>query len=220
MSVYVMDNVLSQEWAQSIENIVRSMNYRWGGKSLSMSTNYYPLELPKGLKWGDWEPKSGPNYHWIKKFGHNENDLKKTGNEWCVQLWEQLFINCNLKEHFSIDEMIDCYVNVHTHGQAPHLHPDNGNFTLLYYPQLNWDHQNWGGGITIWERNIDGVENIDKLEVLQHVLYKGNRLVMFDGWHWHRTEPVARVCKEARYVVVYKTGKDGGNSERLGYYDN
>ena len=43
---------------------------------------------------------------------------------------------------------------------------------------------------------------------------------MFDGWHWHIPEPVARVCKEARYVVVYKTGKDGGNSERLGYYDS
>ena len=29
MSVYVIDDVLSQEVSESIENIVRSMNYRW-----------------------------------------------------------------------------------------------------------------------------------------------------------------------------------------------
>ena len=49
--------------------------------------------------------------------------------------------------------------------------------------------------------------------------YKGNRLVVFDAWHMHRGEPVSRTCKEARYVIVFKTIAHGGNNERLDFYN-
>ena len=73
---------------------------------------------------------------------------------------------------------------------------------------------------TIWDKDIESVDQIDELEILKHATYKGNRLVVFDAWHWHRPEPVARICKEIRYVVVFKSVASGGNTERLSYYDN
>ena len=219
MSVQVFDDVLSIEDAKTIENFVLTMKYRWGAKSLTQHHRYYPFELPKGLKWGDWEPQSPGNFHWISKFGMTEDSLKTKNHDIILQLWKGLYTRCKLRERFGVEQLADCYVNVHTYGQAPYLHQDPGNFTMIYYPQLNWDEKEWGGGTTIWEPEIQEIDQIENLEVLEHVPYKGNRLVVFDAWHMHRGEPVSRTCKEARYVIVFKTIAHGGNNERLDFYN-
>ena len=41
------------------------------------------------------------------------------------------------------------YVNAHTHGIEPHLHHDDGDFTMIYYPRLDWKPE-WMGGTAIW----------------------------------------------------------------------
>ena len=42
-------------------------------------------------------------------------------------------------------------------------------------------------------------------------------VVLFDAYHWHRAEPVARICHDMRYSVTYKTIANGGNNERLDF---
>tara|TARA_B100000780_G_C21116021_1_gene451534 strand:- start:119 stop:790 length:672 start_codon:yes stop_codon:yes gene_type:complete len=222
MSVHVFDNVLPIEVAKKIEKLVK--NHKYGpAYSLPLSgRSYYPFELPKGLKWGEWEPQEGPNRHWMSKHGQDEKSLEHLDLKWIHDLFDDFQKSINLKSKFSIDSYGDAYINVHSHGQEPHIHYDGnrGNMTLLYYPILNWNQYHWGGGTTIWEPYIENsVDRIEELEVLKHVTNRGNRVVLFDAWHWHKAEPVARICHNMRYTITYKTVANGGNNERLDFYN-
>ena len=89
------------------------------------------------------------------------------------------------------------------HGLEPHMHTDDGDFTMIYYPRLDWKSDAWGGGTL-----IDG----------QLVPYKGNRLVVFDAYLKHKAMPVSRECYELRNVVVFKCNVKDANRERLDFY--
>ena len=229
MSVYIFDDVLSIDDATKVEGLVKNGQYKPTAHSThsiknkrnNAPSNYYPFELPKGLKLGEWEEQQGPNRHWITEHGSNKKSLDSLGLSWVDELWNGLYSKLKLKEKFQVDEYSDAYINVHSHGQEPHLHSDenSGNMTLLYYPILNWDQWNWGGGTTIWDKDIETVDRIEELEVLEHVTNKGNRVVLFDAWHWHKAEAVARICHDMRYSIAYKTIANGGNNERLDFYN-
>ena len=30
------------------------------------------------------------------------------------------------------------YLNAHTHGIEPHPHIDDGDYTIIYYPRMDW----------------------------------------------------------------------------------
>jgi hypothetical protein len=214
MSVWVFDDALSGEDAKRVEEVVKKTRWRAARSRSCSPARYYPLELEKGLKFGDWEQQEAPNLHYVTKFSIKDSFM--------IQLFNGLVDKCDL-DKIGVEEIGDCYIAGHKHGDSPHIHPDSnfGNMTLLYYPILDWDEKKWGGGTTIWNNEDDiSVDEIDTLEVLKHATYKGNRLVVFDADHWHRAEPVARICKEMRYVVVFKSIADGGNTQRLNYYDN
>ena len=80
---------------------------------------------------------------------------------------------------------------------------DDGDFTMIYYPRLDWKRDAWGGGTL-----IDG----------QLVPYKGNRLVVFDAYLEHKAMPVSRECYELRNVVVFKCNVKDANRDRLDFY--
>ena len=65
----------------------------------------------------------------------------------------------------------------------------------------------------------DEISQSEELEVLEHVTNKGNRVVLFDAWHWHKAEAVARICHDMRYTITYKLIANGGNNERLDFYN-
>ena len=88
-----------------------------------------------------------------------------------------------------------CYMNAHTHGMEPHIHKDDGDFTMLYYPRMDWKLE-WGGGTSVYD---EMGEEIDR-----HIPYKGNRLLVFDAYLPHQAMPVARECYHLRSIIVFK----------------
>ena len=84
------------------------------------------------------------------------------------------------------------YMNAHTHGIEPHLHVDDGDFTMIYYPRLDWKLE-YGGGTL-----VDG-------KLLHNF---GNRLIVFDAYLPHMAMPVSRQCYELRTCVVLKCNID------------
>ena len=136
--------------------------------------------------------KNGKNKHWHIFCGHNLDDCYDNGYDYLIAIWN--FI----KKHNPQLEMERAYLNAHTHGIEPHRHVDDGDFTIIYYPRLDWQ-MSWGGGTL-----IEGDYNNGHLED-KFIDYKGNRLIIFTAGNLHQAQPVSRECYELRTCVVFKT---------------
>ena len=128
------------------------------------------------------------NKHWHVLCGHSPKEVVEKGFEWVQPVWDAAKYKLDFKTKHNVDDYVRIYLNAHTHGIEPHMHVDDGDFTMLYYHRLDWKDE-WGGGTL-----IDG----------QLVPYVGNRLVVFDAYLDHKAMPVSRECYDLRSVIVIK----------------
>ena len=119
------------------------------------------------------------------------------------------YIDHGHENKYKVSRFLRVYVNAHTHGIEPHLHHDDGDFTMIYYPILDWKPE-WLGGTVIW--------NGQKNEINKYVNYIGNRLFVFDAHLPHQAMAVSRQCYQLRTCVVFKTERTDANSDRLDFY--
>ena len=143
------------------------------------------------------------NKHWHVLCGHNKEECVDADYAWADEMFDMFKIKFGFEEKYLVDDYVRIYCNAHTHGLEPHMHTDDGDFTMIYYPRLDWKPVSWGGGTL-----IDG----------QLVPYMGNRLVVFDAYLDHKAMPVSRECYELRSVVVFKCNVKDANRERLDFY--
>ena len=199
----VYDNVLEEHNAVLIDDEVRKI--RW-------SYDYH-------------SNKNKINKHWHIFCGHNEEECKKNAYPWAHTLFEIILAKYDFHKKYNVNGYERIYCNAHTHGLEPHIHTDDGNFTMIYYPRMDWITE-WGGGTAIFNECKNSVnspdfkEEMKNIEIDKLVHYKGNRLVVFDAFLPHQAQPVSRECYELRSVVVFKCNIDGGNRERLDFYKN
>ena len=142
------------------------------------------------------------NKHWHVFCGHDEEDVKTRGYEFVLPLWQTMMHKYDFKNVYYVESFKRLYMNAHTHGIEPHEHTDDGDFTMIYYPRLDWQ-KDWGGGTVV------GGELVP---------YVGNRLIVFDAKTPHKAMPVSRECYELRTVIVFKTYVEGANLDRLDFY--
>ena len=162
----VFDNVLEEHNAILIDNEVRHISWNYD----------YHSDTTK------------VNKHWHNFCGHNKEECNETGYSWAHDLFQAFTNKFDFKKKYSIDGYVRIYCNAHTHGLEPHIHKDDGDFTMIYYPRMDWKIE-WGGGTA-----IDG----------ELVHYVGNRLVVFTASLPHMAMPVSRECYELRTNVVFK----------------
>ena len=184
----VYDNVLEEHNALLIDDEVKQVQWN------------YDYHSDKGQ----------PNKHWHVFCGHDEKECIEAGYEWAHELFDFFMSKFNFVDKYFIDGYERIYCNAHTHGIEPHIHVDDGDFTMIYYPRLDWQIE-WGGGTAIFQ-------DLTKIEIDKHVEYKGNRLIVFDAYLPHQAQPVSRQCYELRTCVVFKCNVSGGNRERLDFY--
>ena len=150
---------------------------------------YIHMEM-KNLSW-KYDYKSNineVNNHWHIIAGHNPKECADNDFEWLLPLWDAAKIKYKFEDKYGVQDFVRLYMNAHTHGIEPHLHIDDGDFTMIYYPRIDWQVE-WGGGTL-----VDG----------QLVPYVGNSLVVFDAHLPHMAMPVSRQCYELRTCVVFK----------------
>ena len=129
----------------------------------------------------------GKNKHWHVLAGHNIEECNKNGYDFVEPIWN------SIQKKYEVD-MERVYFNAHTHGIEPHIHQDDGDVTMIYYPRLDWENH-WGGGTCVQETN-------------QHptlLQYEGNRLIAFTANLLHQGMPVSRECYQLRTCIVFKT---------------
>ena len=197
----VFDNVLEEHNAILIDDEVKKMTWRY---------NYH-------------SDKRKPNKMWNVLCGHDEEECGKLGYLWAHDLFQTFTNKLDFVKKYKIDGYKRIYCNAHTHGVEPHIHKDDGDFTMIYYPYLNWETE-WGGGTAIFEEEENDessplyAEEFKNLQIDKHVNYKGNRLIVFDEHLPHQAQPVSRQCYELRTCVVFKCNISGNSRERLDFY--
>ena len=146
--------------------------------------------------------KSQKIYHWHRNAGKDEESLKENGFEWLIPVWDYVMEKYKFKERYNVDTFRRIYFNAHTHGVEPQPHIDDGDFTMIYYPILNWQ-KNWGGGTIVWDEHDQSKKEMPK-DIDKHVEYVGNRLLVFPARRLHQAMPVSRICSKLRSVIVFK----------------
>jgi hypothetical protein len=200
----IFDDVLEEHNAVLIDDEVRKISWQYDYHS----------------------DKKKVNKHWHILCGHNKEECEKNAYPWAHTLFEVFLAKYNFHKKYNVEGYERIYCNAHTHGLEPHIHKDDGDFTLIYYPRMDWKRE-WGGGTTIYKEIINSNKSPDykkeyaNLEIDKHVNYRGNRLIVFDANLLHQAQPVSRECYELRTCVVFKCNisniLDGGR-DRLDFY--
>tara|TARA_Y100000748_G_scaffold41472_1_gene30494 strand:+ start:113 stop:625 length:513 start_codon:yes stop_codon:yes gene_type:complete len=168
--ITVHDGVLESHVAELIDSEIRDVAWKFD----------YPSS------------KYHKSRHWHVLCGMKGEQIIANGFEWVMPIWTAAMYKYEFKKNFNITGYKRIYMNAHTHGIEPAMHKDDGDFTMIYYPRLDWIPEWWGGTV------IDG----------QLVPYVGNRLVIFDAHLPHMAMPVPRECYQLRSVIVFKCNRD------------
>ena len=170
----VFDNVLEEHNAILIDDEVKKISWKY-----------------------DYSSKLGkPNKHWHVLCGHNEEECGKSGYIWANDIFNAFVNKFDFNSKYNVEDYERIYCNAHTHGIEPHLHIDDGDFTMIYYPRIDWKKE-WGGGTLVDDYLVS---------------YVGNRLVVFTASLPHMAMPVSRECYELRTNVVFKCFKQENKS--------
>jgi len=178
----VFDNVLEEHNAILIDDEVKKISWKYDYSS---------------------EP-SKPNKHWHVLCGHNEEECGTSGYIWANDIFNAFVNKFDFNSKYNVENYERIYCNAHTHGIEPHLHIDDGDFTMIYYPRIDWKKE-WGGGTM-----VDG----------ELVHYVGNRLVVFTASLPHMAMPVSRECYELRTNVVFKCNVVNQAKKTVDFYKN
>ena len=184
------DNLLEPHVAEYIESEIRKVHWKYDYNS---------------------NKRIGIQSHWHVFCGKDETSVTQNGYDYLLPIWESAAYKLKLEEKYKIIGWKRLYMNAHTNGVEPHIHIDDGDFTMMYYPRLDWKPE-WLGGTAIWD---DQKKNIDR-----YCNYIGNRLLIFPAHNWHQAMPVSKYCFELRPVVVFKCFVKGDSVERLDFYKN
>ena len=178
----VYDNVLEEHNAILIDDEVKKLAWKYD----------YPSEPSK------------PNKHWHVLCGHNKEECDAASYDWAHSLFDMFVNKFDFKSKYDVVDYERIYCNAHTHGIEPHLHIDDGDFTMIYYPRMDWKKE-WGGGTLVDD-------------TLVH--YAGNKLIVFTASLPHKAMPVSRECYQLRTCVVFKCNVVDQAKETVEFYKN
>ena len=128
----------------------------------------------------------------------NESQYKvmRDNHPTVAALWDQLKLT--LDRHIGLFDALRIYMNVNPYGTNGYIHQDDGDYSAVYYPNVEWDSQ-WEGGTCLYKENDAG-----EYDAIRYVSYRPNRIVMFPATTWHRAMPVDKTCNVVRHIIAFK----------------
>ena len=178
----VYDDVLEEHNAILVDDEVKKLSWKYD----------YPSEPNK------------PNKHWHVLCGHNKEECDAASYDWAHTIFNMFMDKLDFKSKYNVENYIRIYCNAHTHGIEPHLHIDDGDFTMIYYPRMDWKRE-WGGGTLVGNTLVP---------------YAGNKLIVFTASLPHKAMSVSRECYQLRTCVVFKCNVVDQVKETIDFYKN
>ena len=123
MVLDIYDNLLEPHIAEMVDMEMREIEWRYDYNSI----------------------RGGINKHWHTLCGHEQVEERYS---FINYIWDTANQKYNFQEKYKVRNFKRVYCNAHTHGIEPHLHHDDGDFTMIYYPILDWKPE-WMGGTAV-----------------------------------------------------------------------
>ena len=162
--INVYENVLEEHVALGIHELIKNVSWKYD----------YPSNTSK------------PDRHWHVLCG--EDGELFFDFDWVDSIWKAANHKFNFLENYGVQKFRRAYMNAHDYGSEPQMHVDDGDFTMIYYPRLDWKVE-YGGGTVVNGKLIE---------------YIGNRLIVFNAHLPHQAQSVSRECYDLRTVIVFK----------------
>jgi len=178
------DGVVEDHVAELIASEIKKVHWRYEYHSRGKGKNAHP------------------STHWHRLCGKSGEQIIANGFEWVMPIWTAEMFKYEFKKNFNITGYERIYLNAHTHGIEPVLHTDDGDFTMIYYPRMDWKPE-WGGGSLVGGEFVPCV---------------GTCFVVFDAYLPHMAMLVSRECYALRGVLVLSTVVAGANRESRDSY--
>ncbi len=194
--IHVYDNVMNNHDAQMVSDLMSDKEFMW--------QYYHKSDNKQDI------------YHWHRLAGKTEKQITDNGFEWLIPVWNHFMYKIDFKLKYGIDTFRRIYFNAHTYGVEPRPHIDDGEFTMIYFPLMDW-RKDWGGGTVIWTEHDQEKQEQPK-EIEKHVAYTGNRLMVFPAKRLHQAMPVSKNCFKLRSCIVFKCFTTEVNDARLDHY--
>jgi hypothetical protein len=143
----------------------------------------------------------------------SEQDMEtlSTNHPAIVPLWNVATNKIN--EVYGKCDILRMYSNCNPFGTNAYVHHDDGDFTAVYYPALEWEPE-WEGGTCLYTDRGD----MD-YDAHTYVSYRPNRMVVFPAKIPHRGMPVDRSCYVPRYVIAMKLQIDVNHISYMDMYN-
>ena len=173
MQVSVHDGLVSPEMVRAVFDAVHQPVYHFGQKSNAEDPfGFWIANIPDAIVRGD----------------------NPIGNLWRLVDARITRGTCRIAR---------MYVNAYTYGDCPTIHVDHdveGNYTVLYYANLEWRAE-WSGETVFYTPQRD--------EIVRAVLPKPGRIAVFDGRVPHVAREPNRIAPVVRYTVAMKLLREG-----------
>jgi Rps23 Pro-64 3,4-dihydroxylase Tpa1-like proline 4-hydroxylase len=166
------------------------MHYQYDEESIKVYDNFFDevtredifdyLQRPK------WSLTGGSEGN---KFWHMDNLEEE--EYFSNYLFEEIKEELDKVKNYNI---LRVYANGQTSGQYGTPHVDDGEYTLLYYPNPDWNFE--------WQGNLNFL-NLDH-EIGKIISYKPNRLVCFPANMIHYADPPSMKFNGLRISLAYK----------------
>ena len=166
------------------------MHYRYDEESIKVYDNFFDEfireEIFNYLQRPKWSLTGGSEGN---RFWHMDNLEEE--EYFSNYLFEEIKEELNQVKDYNI---LRVYVNGQTPGQYGTPHIDDGEYTLLYYPNPDWNFE--------WQGNLNFLD-LDH-EIGKIISYKPNRLVCFPADTIHYADPPSMKFNGLRISLAYK----------------
>jgi len=207
--VFVIDNFLSEEEHKKLFFFLRSANWtsQWS------SVDNRRVEGAWHWNFGFYESRQ-----FMPPLSDADYEKLKETYPAVVPLWDK--VKETVAQKIGEHNLLRLYANCNPYGTNAYIHADDGDYTCVYYPALEWNSE-WEGGTCFYDfkdfKGTDG-EVYGSYDAIRYVTYRPNRIIMFPAQIPHRGMPVDKICHVPRYVVAMKLQRDVNSAAYLQNY--
>jgi SM-20-related protein len=176
----IQDELIPQEHLDACSAVLKTASWSYGWRSNT------------DIKYGHW------NYDITNTDKNNPTDASDRLPDMFKEVWN------SLNEKVFLDKAIvtRCYANRHTFGTEGYIHTDTKrleDFTVVIYMDEHWE-ADYGGETVFYDK--------DKTIIVNAVLPKYGRVVIFPGNMPHRASPLSRTYDGVRTTLMFKVSID------------